>query len=85
MDDGMDEFEELHVVSDLHLGGDPGHQIFKGTDLLSGHLNSLCGLPSDLREKVTCHAESPFLAREDRFKLIEEISQAAGAPFNGQA
>ena len=30
----MEAFDEVYVVSDLHLGGDIGHQIFKGGDLL---------------------------------------------------
>jgi hypothetical protein len=37
----MDDFNEVHVVSDLHLGGTDGHQIFKGDELLGGLINSL--------------------------------------------
>lgn len=34
-------FDQLHVVSDLHLGGEPGHQIFKQGDRLAKFIEKL--------------------------------------------
>jgi UDP-2,3-diacylglucosamine pyrophosphatase LpxH len=39
----MDRFDELHVISDLHLGGDSGHQIFRGAALLGDFIQALAG------------------------------------------
>lgn len=45
----MDVLDELHVVSDLHFGGDRGHQIFTGTHLLQGFIEKLRALPAGRR------------------------------------
>lgn len=39
-------FHELHVVSDLHLGGKPGFQIFRQGDTLANFIR-MCTQPSD--------------------------------------
>jgi UDP-2,3-diacylglucosamine pyrophosphatase LpxH len=45
----MERFDEVHVVSDLHLGGCLGHQIFRGTELLAGLLDQLAQRPEKRR------------------------------------
>jgi UDP-2,3-diacylglucosamine pyrophosphatase LpxH len=40
----MDAFDYLAIVSDLHLGGPPGHQIFRSGDLLAKGIQDLNGL-----------------------------------------
>jgi len=42
----LQTFNELHVVSDLHLGGKPGFQIFCQGDTLANFI-SMCAGPSD--------------------------------------
>jgi UDP-2,3-diacylglucosamine pyrophosphatase LpxH len=37
----MDQLDQLHAVSDLHLGGAPGHQIFDRGPLLAGAIDAL--------------------------------------------
>lgn len=37
----MDQLDQLHAVSDLHLGGAPGHQIFDHGPLLAGAIDRL--------------------------------------------
>lgn len=37
----MESFDEVHVVSDLHLGGMRGQQIFKGGEILAAFIESL--------------------------------------------
>ena len=38
----MEVFDEIHVISDLHLGGPTGRQSFTGTSLLTGFIDKLC-------------------------------------------
>jgi UDP-2,3-diacylglucosamine pyrophosphatase LpxH len=49
-------FDELHVVSDLHLGGNPGFQIFCQGDTLSNFI-SVCAEPSDRRIGVVLNGD----------------------------
>ncbi len=42
-------FDELHVVSDLHLGGEPGFQIFNQGDVLAATIRRLSAAESDRR------------------------------------
>ena len=41
----MDHFDQVHVVSDLHLGGEPGFQIFNQGDALARLIRHLAGAP----------------------------------------
>lgn len=42
-------FDEIHVVSDLHMGGKPGFQILRETGRLAGFVRRLAGLNPDRR------------------------------------
>jgi UDP-2,3-diacylglucosamine pyrophosphatase LpxH len=57
-------FHELHVVSDLHLGGKPGFQIFCQGDILANFIKSLTE-PSDRRIGLVLNGDIvDFLAEE---------------------
>ncbi len=45
----MDQLDQLHAVSDLHLGGAPGHQIFDRGPLLAGAIDALRERAADAR------------------------------------
>jgi UDP-2,3-diacylglucosamine pyrophosphatase LpxH len=45
----MDQLDQLHVVSDLHFGGEPGRQIFDQGDLLAATIDALRERPAALR------------------------------------
>ncbi|MFS8065205.1 MAG: hypothetical protein ACMG6S_02415 [Byssovorax sp.] len=45
----MDQLDQLHAVSDLHLGGAPGHQIFDRGPLLAGAIDRLRERAPDAR------------------------------------
>src|SRR3954463_12657654 len=45
----MEQLDQLHVVSDLHLGGEPGHQIFDRGALLAATIDHLRERPAHLR------------------------------------
>lgn len=53
----MDQFEEVHVISDLHLGGDAGHQIFKHADKLSRFIASLTARPQGRRVALVVNGD----------------------------
>lgn len=58
-------FNELHVISDLHLGGPMGRQVFTGTAELSGLVNSLATRPSDRAVALVINGDFiDFLAEE---------------------
>ena len=41
----FDDFDELYVISDLHIGGQPGFQIFDQGDLLSRFIDYVTARP----------------------------------------
>jgi hypothetical protein len=45
----MDQLDQLHAVSDLHLGGAPGHQIFDQGPLLAATIDRLAARAPELR------------------------------------
>jgi hypothetical protein len=64
------EFDELHVVSDLHLGGKPGFQIFGSTAELAWLIDDLRQRPPAGRTGLVINGDFDFLA------------QAAALPFD---
>ena len=59
-------YDELHVVSDLHLGGEPGRQIFKGADILAALIESLRAQPVERRIALVINGDFvDFLAEPD--------------------
>lgn len=58
-------FHELHVVSDLHLGGKPGFQIFRQGDTLANFIKKMSAQPSDRKIGVVFNGDIvDFLAEE---------------------
>jgi UDP-2,3-diacylglucosamine pyrophosphatase LpxH len=53
----MDSFHEVHVISDLHLGGDAGHQIFTGAERLCKFIDSLARLPERRRVALVVNGD----------------------------
>jgi len=43
----MDHFDRIYIVSDLHLGGESGRQIFKGGEVLRDLMFMVAALPAD--------------------------------------
>lgn len=59
-------FDEIHVVSDLHLGGEPGRQIFKGADILAALIESLRAQPDGKKIALVINGDFvDFLAEPD--------------------
>jgi UDP-2,3-diacylglucosamine pyrophosphatase LpxH len=57
------EFDELHVISDLHIGGIPGFQIFGSGDLLATFVDHLRARPTDRRVALVINGDMvDFLA-----------------------
>ena len=64
------EFDEVHVISDLHLGGRPGFQIF-------GSTAELAWLIGDLRQRPAGR-----LALVINGDFIDFLAQAPALPFD---
>jgi UDP-2,3-diacylglucosamine pyrophosphatase LpxH len=83
-------FDELHVVSDLHLGGKPGFQIFCQGDTLANFIG-MCAQPSDRKVGLVLNgdivdflAEAPaaYLDPKSAIDKLERIFYADAA-FSG--
>lgn len=62
----MEQLDQLHVVSDIHLGGAPGHQIFNQGPLLAATIDELRARPRDLRIGLVINGDIiDFLAAPD--------------------
>lgn len=62
----MDQLEQLHVVSDLHLGGVSGHQIFNQGPALARVIDHLASTPAGERVGLVLNGDIvDFLAAED--------------------
>lgn len=62
----MDKLDQLHVVSDLHLGGVPGHQIFNQGPALARVIDHLASMPPGRRVGLVLNGDIvDFLAAED--------------------
>ncbi|MEJ2731477.1 MAG: metallophosphoesterase [Deltaproteobacteria bacterium] len=86
----LQTFNELHVVSDLHLGGKPGFQIFCQGDTLANFI-TMCAQPSDRKiglvlngDIVDFLAEAPaaYLDPKGAIDKLERIFYADEA-FSG--
>ncbi len=65
LEDGDYAFSEIHVISDLHLGGAPGRQIFSGTKELVALIELLKGAPAGRRVALVINGDFiDFLAEE---------------------
>jgi UDP-2,3-diacylglucosamine pyrophosphatase LpxH len=61
-----DEYDEVHVVSDLHLGGEGDFQIFDGTDELVALINDLKSRPANKKIGFIINGDFvDFLAEND--------------------
>ena len=73
------QFDELHVISDLHLGGEEDFQIFRCHDELVGLLDLLCHKPSERRVALVINGDFvDFLAEEtpryfDPHEAVEKL------------
>ncbi len=86
----MEKLDQLHVVSDLHFGGEPGHQIFDQGELLAALVDHLRARdPKAQIGLVLCGDIVDFLASKDAryldpegaaHKLGEIITDPAFAP-----
>src|SRR5438046_1958696 len=65
------EFDELHVVSDLHLGGQPGFQIF-------GSGAELAWLIADLRQRPPAQRVGLIINGD----FVDFLAQAPALPFD---
>jgi UDP-2,3-diacylglucosamine pyrophosphatase LpxH len=65
------EFDELHVISDLHLGGRPGFQIFGSTNELVWLIVDLHQRPSACRVALVINGD-----------FIDFLAQAPALPFD---
>jgi len=54
----MMNYDELHVVSDLHLGGEPGFQIFDQGEELAALIDLLRLRPSERRVALVLNGDT---------------------------
>ena len=54
----LQSFDELYVISDLHLGGKAGFQIFNQSDTLAAFIKSLTGKPPDQRVGLVLNGDT---------------------------
>ncbi|MCY2966505.1 MAG: metallophosphoesterase [Planctomycetota bacterium] len=60
------EFDELYVISDLHMGGKAGFQLFNQGKLLSRWIDSLAAVPAAKRVALVINGDMvDFLAEPD--------------------
>lgn len=65
------ELDELHSVSDLHIGGESGRQIFAGTAELAGLIDSLREKPADRRVALVVNGD-----------FIDFLAEPNASPFD---
>ena len=90
MTESVPRYEEVYVVSDLHLGGSPGAQIFSLGTRLAATIDRLRDAPAEVRRALVINgdfidflAEGPaeyFSGSEAIAKLTRIIGDAAFAP-----
>ncbi len=78
----VEVFDEVYSVSDLHLGGASGFQMFKQGQLLGDFIDSLCTLPPDRRVALVLNGDIvDFLAdptlKEQYFDNQNAVSRLA--------
>ncbi|MCB9730316.1 MAG: metallophosphoesterase [Deltaproteobacteria bacterium] len=75
--DPLEALDELHVVSDLHLGGPPGRRIFDQEDALAALIDHVATLPAERRAGLVLNGDIvDFLASEDAAYLVPERAVA---------
>ena len=81
----IERFEELHIVSDLHLGGSPGKQIFAQTTALAGWIDHLAAAGPDRRIGLVLNGDIvDFLAGDDP-KHFDPLHAARKRLFRARA
>lgn len=59
------QFDELYVISDLHLGGSKDFQIFDASNQLEGFIKFLCSIPSEKKVALLINGDMvDFLAEK---------------------
>ncbi|HEX4949772.1 MAG TPA: metallophosphoesterase [Blastocatellia bacterium] len=85
-DDALPEFDELYSISDLHLGGLPGFQIFNSGDQLKNLIDHLRTLPAERRVALVINGDFvDFLAEApsrhfDPYNAIEKLNRISSEP-----
>ncbi len=80
------EFDELYVISDLHMGGKPGFQLFNQGSLLSRWIDSLTAAPAAKRVALVINGDMvDFLAEPDATYFdprgaVNKLNRIAGDP-----
>ncbi|HET9211753.1 MAG TPA: metallophosphoesterase [Thermoanaerobaculia bacterium] len=84
--DGLPEFDELHVISDLHLGGKTGFQIFNSGAEAQWLIDQLTAEPPKKRIALLINGDLvDFLAEEnaryfDSENAVKKLERIAGDP-----
>jgi UDP-2,3-diacylglucosamine pyrophosphatase LpxH len=69
--------DELHVVSDLHLGGVAGRQIFAQTEALAGFIDSLTTAPAERDVALVINGDIvDFLADKEACHFEQDVPRA---------
>jgi UDP-2,3-diacylglucosamine pyrophosphatase LpxH len=68
MPDHLPAFDELYVISDLHMGGEPGFQILKQTGRLARFVRHLADLPAARRVALVLNGDIIDTLAEARVK-----------------
>jgi len=71
MDLSLAEFDELHIISDLHLGGRPGFQIFGSTEELAWLIDDLRQRPPECRIALVINGD-----------FVDFLAQPPALPFD---
>src|SRR5579871_5685593 len=80
------EFDELYVISDLHMGGEPGRQIFRQGTLLGKFIDHLTARDSGLKVGLCINGDTvDFLAEPDASVLdpkgaVKKLRRIIGDP-----
>ena len=79
-------FDEVHVVSDLHMGGRAGFQILRETRRLAGFIGRLAGQPAQRRVALVLNGDvfdtlaediAGYVALEDACRVVARIMDDA--------
>ena len=66
-------FNELHAVSDLHLGGKPGFQIFNQGDTLAAFITALANRPAKRRIGLVLNGDIVDFLAEDKAGYLDPL------------
>jgi UDP-2,3-diacylglucosamine pyrophosphatase LpxH len=82
----MDQLDQLHAVSDLHLGGAPGHQIFDQGPLLAATIDALTTRAPDARVGLVLNGDivdflaAPGATYLDPYGAVAKLEAVLGDP-----